>query len=338
MHSISFLSKRLLRKRGSAFFLPSLNLNLKPRFLLPPHHSTFLPQSKLRAKDPNTQYAALEAAGASVVFADPSDAAVVKDVFAKSSPEVVYDNNGKDIAACGALIDAAEASGNRIKHYCFVGSAGAYADNYVEPQLFEGMTRKPKAPHFGVEARLEASELPYTVFQPLYIYGAHTNKDCEQWFLDRIVRGRPVPIPSPGVQLVSLSHVDDLAAAMAAVVGTEGAKRQHLNICSDRAITLAGIVSTLAKAAGVEAEVVLYDPKSVQLEKGEGFPFRTGHFFASAEKAKRVLDWKPEHTFLGDAAERVAAYRASGRDKKEMAFPGDDKILAAVKKVAAVAA
>ena len=83
---------------------------------------------------------------------------------------------------------------------------------------------------------------------------------------------------------------------------------------------------------------MLYDPKSVQLEKGEGFPFRTGHFFASAEKAKRVLDWKPEHTFLGDAAERVAAYRASGRDKKEMAFPGDDKILAAVKKVAAVAA
>jgi len=30
--------------------------------------------------------------------------------------------------------------------------------------------------------------LPYTVFQPLYIYGAHTAKDCEQWFVDRIVR------------------------------------------------------------------------------------------------------------------------------------------------------
>lgn len=262
----------------------------------------------------------------------------MKDIFSKSKPEVVYDNNGKDIAACSALIEAAEASGSQIKHYCFVGSAGAYADNYVEPQLFEGMTRKPKAPHFGVEAKLEASKLPYTVFQPLYIYGDYTNKDCEQWFMDRISRGRPVPIPSPGVQLVTLSHVDDLASAMAAVVGNEGAKRQHLNICSDRAITLVGIVSALAKAAGVEAEVVLYDPKAVQLEKGEGFPFRTGHFFASAEKTKKVLNWKPEHTFSADVAERVAAYKASGRDKKEMAFPGDDKILAAVKKVAAVAA
>lgn len=264
---------------------------------------------------------------------------MVKDVFAKAKPEVVYDNNGKDVAACGALITAAEAAGTgQIKHYCFVGSAGAYADNYVEPQLFEGMTRKPKAPHFGVEALLEESKLPFTVFQPLYIYGAYTNKDCEQWFLDRIVRGRPVPIPAPGVQLVTLSHVEDLASAMAAVVGNEGAKRQHLNLCADRAITLVGIVNALAKAAGVEKlEVVLYDPKAVELEKGEGFPFRTGHFFASAEKAKKVLGWKPEHTFLGDAAERVAAYRASGRDKKEMAFPGDDKILAAVKKVAVAA-
>jgi hypothetical protein len=30
--------------------------------------------------------------------------------------------------------------------------------------------------------------LPYTVFQPLYIYGPHTGKDCEQWFIDRIIR------------------------------------------------------------------------------------------------------------------------------------------------------
>jgi hypothetical protein len=26
------------------------------------------------------------------------------------------------------------------------------------------------------------------VFQPLYIYGAYTAKDCEQWFMDRILR------------------------------------------------------------------------------------------------------------------------------------------------------
>ena len=59
--------------------------------------------------------------------------------------------------------------------------------------------------------------LPYTVFQPLYIYGPHTAKDYMGYFLDRLMRNRPVPIPAPGIQLVSLSHVEDLASMMAKV-------------------------------------------------------------------------------------------------------------------------
>ena len=39
-----------------------------------------------------------------------------------------------------------------------------------------------------VEKYLEEQDLPYTVFQPQYIYGPYTNKDCEQWFVDRIIR------------------------------------------------------------------------------------------------------------------------------------------------------
>jgi len=31
-------------------------------------------------------------------------------------------------------------------------------------------------------------DVPYTVFQPQYIYGPLTAKDCEQWFIDRIIR------------------------------------------------------------------------------------------------------------------------------------------------------
>jgi hypothetical protein len=39
-----------------------------------------------------------------------------------------------------------------------------------------------------VEEYLKKVRMPYTVFQPLYIYGPHTAKDCEQWFIDRIIR------------------------------------------------------------------------------------------------------------------------------------------------------
>jgi hypothetical protein len=55
---------------------------------------------------------------------------------------------------------------------------------------------------------------------------------------------------------------------------------------------------------------------------------RTVHFFASAEKAKRVLGWKPEHDFMSDVEGLVADFKASGRLDKEVDFSVDDKILA----------
>ena len=53
-------------------------------------------------------------------------------------------------------------------------------------------------PNVQVEDYLAQVGAPYTVFHPLYMYGAHTAKDCEQWYIDRVIRDRPVPIPAPG--------------------------------------------------------------------------------------------------------------------------------------------
>jgi nucleoside-diphosphate-sugar epimerase len=226
----------------------------------------------------------------------------------------------------------------KVKHYVFVSSAGAYTPSPIEPGHWPGDARKASAGHVAVEAALATAGLPFTVFQPLYIYGPSTAKDCEQWFLDRLVRGRPVPIPAPGTQLVTLSHVEDLAAALAAVPGNPAAVGQHLNLCSDRTVSHTGAIAALAKAAGVEANVVLYDPASLPKETKSGYPFRPGHFFANSDKTKAVLNWKPAHTFGGDAPALVAAYRASGRDKKDVDFSVDDAILAAAGKKVTVAA
>jgi nucleoside-diphosphate-sugar epimerase len=89
------------------------------------------------------------------------------------------------------------------------------------------------------------------------------------------------------------------------------------------------VVKAIAAAAGKEANIVHYDPSAVKLPKGQGFPFRTVHFFASSDKAKRVLGWKPQHTFLADVPQRLEEYNASGRAGKEMDFSADDLCLAA---------
>ena len=106
----------------------------------------------------------------------------------------------------------------KVSHYVFVASAGAYVPDGIHAGLQEGDKRKESAGHVKVEQYLQSEGLPYTIFQPLYIYGPHTGKDCEQWFLDRIMRDRPVPIPAPGIQLVALSHVEDVAAMLAKVI------------------------------------------------------------------------------------------------------------------------
>lgn len=283
-------------------------------------------QAKVSAKTPFSHYDELARNGVTITWGSPTNPAT----YPKGRFDIVYDNNGKDMDACKPLIDTFK---GKVSHYVFVASAGAYKADSIEPMHVEGDARKASAGHVVVEEYLKAQRLPYTVFQPLYIYGPLTSKDCEQWFVDRIIRDRPVPIPTPGIQLTTLTHVEDVASMLAAVPGNRKAIGQHYNICSDRAITFQGIAKAVGKALGTEAKIVLYDPEKLGLGKSgkaDGFPFRTIHFFASSDKAKRELGWKPAHNFLGDVEGLVLDYMKQGRQFKDVDFSIDDKILAAV--------
>mmetsp|Transcript_28353 Transcript_28353/g.62316 ORF Transcript_28353/g.62316 Transcript_28353/m.62316 type:complete len:556 (+) Transcript_28353:33-1700(+) len=291
-------------------------------------------KAKVSAKAPYNNYSALENAGIQVVWGNPTK----PSTYPAGEFQIVYDNNGKDLESCKPLIDTYK---NRVKHFVFVSSAGAYKADPIEPMHIEGDSRKSTAGHVEVENYLREQRVPYTVFQPLYIYGPLTNKDCEQWFVDRIIRDRPVPIPEPGIQLTSLTHVEDVASMLAAVPGNKYAIRQHYNVCSDRAVTFTGIAKAIGKALGKEPKIVLYNPEKIGMGKSgkaEGFPFRTVHFFASPDKARFDLDWKPKHDFLGDVQALVNDYKKQGRQNQSIDFSIDDKILAAVAKEAKTAA
>ena len=116
------------------------------------------------------------------------------------------------------------------------------------------------------------------------------------YYIDRIIRDKPVPVPSPGIQLTSLTHVEDVAGMISAAVGNQNAIRKTYNLCTDRYITLDGIARVVSKALGKEASIVHYDHANAGLKKGEGFPMRTVHFICSCEKAKAELDWKVEQS------------------------------------------
>uniref|UniRef100_A0A0E0E940 NAD-dependent epimerase/dehydratase domain-containing protein n=1 Tax=Oryza meridionalis TaxID=40149 RepID=A0A0E0E940_9ORYZ len=276
-------------------------------------------------KPPFSRFSELTSAGATTVWGDPADVGAA--VGGAASFDVVLDNNGKDLDAVKPVVDWAKAAG--VAQFLFVSSAGIYTPS-DEPPHVEGDAVKESAGHVGVEKYIAEQFGSWASFRPQYMIGSGNNKDCEEWFFDRIVRGRPVPIPGSGMQVTNISHVRDLASMLALAVESPGAAAGRIfNCVSDRAVTFNGLVKMCAAAAGAEPEILHYDPAAVGVDAKKAFPFRNMHFYAEPRAAKEVLGWRSSTNLPEDLKERFAEYASSGRGQKEMSFDLDDKIIAA---------
>ena len=276
-------------------------------------------------KPPFSRFSELTSAGATTVWGDPADVGAA--VGGGASFDVVLDNNGKDLDAVKPVVDWAKAAG--VAQFLFVSSAGIYTPS-DEPPHVEGDAVKESAGHVGVEKYIAEQFGSWASFRPQYMIGSGNNKDCEEWFFDRIVRGRPVPIPGSGMQVTNISHVRDLASMVALAVESPGAAAGRIfNCVSDRAVTFNGLVKMCAAAAGAQPEILHYDPAAVGVDAKKAFPFRNMHFYAEPRAAKEVLGWRSSTNLPEDLKERFAEYASSGRGQKEMSFDLDDKIIAA---------
>ena len=119
------------------------------------------------------------------------------------------------------------------------------------------MDPKESAGHNKVEQLLVESEskMSWTSFRPQYMTGYGQNKDCEEYFLDRIVRNRPVCVPGSGKQITSITPVEDLSEMIVKAIGNPKAYNSLFNCVGERTITLDGMVELCAKIAGAEPKV-----------------------------------------------------------------------------------
>lgn len=276
-------------------------------------------------KPPFSRFSELTSAGAKTVWGDPAD---VGAAVGGASFDVVLDNNGKDLDAVKPVADWAKSAG--VGQFLFISSAGIYTPT-DEPPHVEGDAVKGSAGHVGVEKYIAAEFGSWASFRPQYMIGSGNNKDCEEWFFDRIVRKRPVPIPGSGMQLTNISHARDLGSMLTmAVESPDAAAGKIFNCVSDRAVTLDGLAKMCAAAAGAAVEIVHYDPAAAGVDAKKAFPFRNMHFYAEPRAAKEVLGWTSTTNLPEDLKERFAEYASSGRGDKAMSFDLDDKILSAV--------
>ncbi|KAM3382388.1 chloroplast stem-loop binding protein of 41 kDa a, chloroplastic [Capsicum galapagoense] len=277
-------------------------------------------------KTPFSRFSEITDAGGRTVWGNPADVGKILEgeVF-----DAVLDNNGKDLDTVRPVVDWAKNSG--VKQFLFISSAGIYKPTDQPPHV-EGDTVKADAGHVGVEKYISEVFGSWASFRPQYMIGSGNNKDCEEWFFDRIVRGRPVLIPGSGMQLTNIAHVRDLSSMLTLAVQNPAAASGHIfNCVSDHAVTLDGMARLCAKAAGTSIEIVHYDPKAVGVDAKKAFPFRNMHFYAEPRAAKEILGWSATTNLPEDLKERFEEYVKIGRDKKEMKFELDDKILESLK-------
>lgn len=273
-------------------------------------------------------------ANVKVILGDRSDPNQLKQKLSDQQFDAIFDNNGRELSDTQPLVDIFR---GRIRHFVYMSSAGVYLESETLP-YFENDATDPKSRHRGkldTEAYLtqayQEHGFPFTSIRPTYIYGAGNYNDLEAWFFDRIVRDRPIPIPGNGKHITQLGHVEDLAAAMVAVLGNRKAVGEIYNISDARYITFTGLAQQCAIAVGKPADLVYYQPEKFNFGKQKPFPLRMQHFFTSIEKAIANLDWEPEID-LGNGLESAfhQDYLANHRDQQTVDLSLDDQILASL--------
>ncbi|CAI7777217.1 unnamed protein product [Closterium sp. NIES-54] len=268
-------------------------------------------------KLPFSRFSELRAEGVRTEWGDPARLSAV--FGATGGFDVVLDNNGKDLDSVKPVADWASAAG--VRQFLFISSAGIYTPS-SEPPHVEGDAVKESSGHAQVEKYLAGKAWGdgWAAFRPQYITGSGNNKDCEEWFFDRIVRGRPVPIPSPGIQLTVVAHVDDIARMIALAIDyPQDAKGQIFNAVGGRAVTFDGLARMCANAAGRASslKIVHYDPKAAGVDAKKAFPFRN-----MPRNARERLGFKSFTDLQTVLNQRYIDYVAAGRDKKDAKFEG----------------
>lgn len=269
--------------------------------------------------------------GIQQIHGDRTDANQIQEKLANQQFDAIFDNNGRELNDTKPLADLFK---DRVQHFIYMSSAGVYLKSDQMPHI-EGDATDPKSRHLGkyeTESYLQTQNLPWTSIRPTYIYGPLNYNPLESWFFDRIVAGRPIPIPGNGFHLTQLGHVKDLATAMAAVLGNQNAIGQVYNISGERYVTFDGLAKSCAIAAGKSLDsvkLIHYDPKQFDFGKRKAFPMRVQHFFADVHKAIQDLNWKPEFDLISGLKDSFENdYLPQGLGQKEVDFSTDDEIIA----------
>jgi len=272
--------------------------------------------------EPFCQYPELVSKGVKIQEVKVSDNAALVAALSGMKFDVLIDNNSKDPLAAKALADAASSSG--ATKYIYISSGGMYTGDAPADGLgyMEACCKvKEDNDCRKVEVALDDSAMKgrNLSFRPQYIYGKNTNKRGNiDYFIDRIVRGLPVPMPGDGSQKVALTHVEDVVTLLWAA--SCSAETGVFNAGTDKFITYAGLCEKIGQKLGKIVKFLPYDPKKVNKDLPKpGFPYRPSSFCLNPAKAKAAFKWSIANDISNDIEAWVDQYLALKLGEKEFA-------------------
>jgi nucleoside-diphosphate-sugar epimerase len=183
--------------------------------------------------------------------------------------------------------------------------------------------------------RHRAQGLPVTIVRPTHVMGPLNTRNNETFFMDRIWRDRPVLVPGHGGWLRQFGHVEDLAEAMASMLGDPRTHGQAYNVMGEETITQVGLVELIAEVLGRPAALRHFDPALLASFDKTGPVFGQNlvydcHAVHTTTKLRLDLGIRPRYTLASGLAQTWEWYRSLGLHERPQDYRFEDQLLAAL--------
>ncbi|MGO9176540.1 MAG: NAD-dependent epimerase/dehydratase family protein [Desulfobaccales bacterium] len=262
--------------------------------------------------------------GCEFVKGDIADDRMVNDLFESHKFELVY-----HLAAYAAeglshfirrynytnnLIGSVTLLNDAIRHgtrrFVFASSIAVYGTGQLP--MKEDMIPHPEDPYgiakrafeLDLAAAAEMFGIEYVVFRPHNVYGERQNiadpcRNVVGIFMNRIMRGEPMPVFGDGRQTRAFSYIGDVAPIIVRGGFEVKAQNRIFNVGADEPVAVIDLARMVAEILGVEPKVVHLAPRQEVL-----------HAF-SAHAALREVFGEQANTPIRTGLERMSAWARS---------------------------
>jgi nucleoside-diphosphate-sugar epimerase len=157
-----------------------------------------------------------------------------------------------------------EAMKNRIGQYIFISTSSVYDPGITthkketDPVVVTDADN-PVDEYIASKAVLELEcmayckqyGIPYTILRPSFIYGPFNYAPRESYYIEKIVRGKPVPVTTDCKTKFNFLYVYDLTTALQLCVANEKACNQTFNLAAPEDITYDSFIGTLERVSDI---------------------------------------------------------------------------------------